>query len=215
MQVDTSDLKPNSHAHKRNQAEAQAELLPEKKKVEKVVKGKVRRKSNPTRKLSDLFISEEAGNVKEYVIGEIVVPTIKRTIYEVVKCTIETIFGIGGSDRNDKPRGSYVSYDKYSRSSSRREEERRYSGGTRTRSGYSFDDIILPNKATADDVLDRMDEIIEEYGMVSVADMYDLVGESSNYTDNKYGWTNLGSAGSVRLSNGEYILKLPKALPLN
>ena len=50
--------------------------------------------------------------------------------------------------------------------------------------------------------------------MVSVADLYDLVGISGNYTDNKYGWTNLRNSDVQRVRDG-YLLKLPKALPFD
>ena len=60
-----------------------------------------------------------------------------------------------------------------------------------------------------------MDELIETYGMVSVMDLYDLVGVSGNYTDNKYGWVNIKNAEPVRTMGGGYMLKLPKAIPLN
>ena len=59
-----------------------------------------------------------------------------------------------------------------------------------------------------------MDELIDTYGSVSVADMYDLVGMSCNYTDNKYGWTNLRNAEPVRVRDG-YLLKMPKATPID
>jgi hypothetical protein len=41
-----------------------------------------------------------------------------------------------------------------------------------------------------------------------------LVGITGNYTDNKYGWTDIRSASVNRTRDG-YALKLPKALPLN
>ena len=56
--------------------------------------------------------------------------------------------------------------------------------------------------------------MIDTYGIVSVADMYDLVGIATNYTDNKYGWTNLRNAEPIRVANG-YMLKLPKAGPID
>jgi hypothetical protein len=60
-----------------------------------------------------------------------------------------------------------------------------------------------------------MDDIINRYGVVSVGDLYDLAGISTtNYTVNKYGWTNIRSAHVVRTRDG-YLLKLPRALPLN
>ena len=58
-----------------------------------------------------------------------------------------------------------------------------------------------------------MCEAIETYQMVSVADLYDLVGVTGDYTDNKYGWTNLRNAKVVRVRDG-YMIDLPKALPI-
>ena len=59
-----------------------------------------------------------------------------------------------------------------------------------------------------------MDELIDRYEVVSVADLYELVGITGNYTDNKYGWTNIRNAEVVRVRDG-YVLKLPKATPIN
>ena len=66
----------------------------------------------------------------------------------------------------------------------------------------------------AEEVITKMDELIDTYGMVSVADLYDLVGKTSEYTDNKYGWTNIRTAEVIRVRDG-YMLKLPKVTPIN
>ena len=42
----------------------------------------------------------------------------------------------------------------------------------------------------------------------------DLVGVTGNYTDNKYGWTNIRNAEVVRVRDG-YRIKLPRALPID
>ena len=60
-----------------------------------------------------------------------------------------------------------------------------------------------------------MEEIIATYGLVSVADFYELVGVPSNYTDNNYGWSNLRNAYVDRLRDGGYIIKLPRAFQLD
>ena len=73
---------------------------------------------------------------------------------------------------------------------------------------------MLDNRGEAEEVLSRMDELIAAYGLVSVADLYDLVGITGDYTDNKYGWTDIRNASVVRVKNG-YMIKMPKALPLN
>ena len=59
-----------------------------------------------------------------------------------------------------------------------------------------------------------MDEIMEEYGIVRVADLFDLVGITGDYTDNKYGWTNIRSAEVVRVRDG-YKIKMPRAMPIH
>ena len=72
---------------------------------------------------------------------------------------------------------------------------------------------MLESRGEAEEVITRMDELIETYGVVSVADLYDLVGKTCEYTDNKYGWTNVRNAEPIRVRDG-WMLRLPKALPL-
>lgn len=182
-----------------------------KKKVEKVVNGTVKtKKKSEMNKLKDLFISEDAANVKSYILMDVLVPAVKKAISDIVTDGVSMIlFGTTGN-RSSRGNSSFISYDKFSR----REDDRRY-GSTRTRSGYSFDDIYLESRGEAEEVLSRMDELIDMYGVVSVADLYDLVGITGNYTDNKYGWTNIRNAEPVRAMGGGYMLKLPKALPIN
>ena len=114
-----------------------------------------------------------------------------------------------GKDRR-RDSGSRVSYTKYYE----RDRDREYDRNRSRRSVYDYDDIILDTRREAEDVLNRMDDLIDAYGMVSVADLYDLVGVSGNYTDNKYGWTNLRNA-EVRRTRDGYLIKLPKALPFD
>ena len=196
------DYKPNSHRSKEEQN------LPEKK-IEPVVKGKVTTKKNNVRKLTNTFVTEDIQNVKSYVLMDVLVPAIKKAISDIVTNGIDMLlYGETGRSRR-KTNASVVSYRNYY--DSRREE--RYSS-SRTRTGYSYDDVVLETRGEAEDVLSRMDELIDTYGVVSVADLYDLVGISCNYTDNKYGWTNLRNAEPVRVRDG-YMLNLPKALPID
>ena len=202
------DYKPNSNRYKKEQNNAPAE----RKRVEKVVTGKVRtKKKSEISKLKDTFISEDVSNVKSYIVMDVLIPAAKKAISDIVRDGIDMILygdtrGRGGSSSG----ASYVSYRSYS-DRDRRDDRRESS---RTRVGYDYDDIILESRVEAEEVLQRMDELIETYGIVSVADLYDLVGKSCNYTDNKYGWTNIRNAEPVRVRDG-YLLKMPKAGPIN
>lgn len=196
------EYKANSHKSKEQLA------IPDKK-VEKVVQGTVKaKKKTGIDKFKDNFISEDAANIKSYIIMDVLIPAAKKAIDDIVKNGIDMIL-YGGNDRSSRRPSEYVSYDR--RYSDRGSD--RYRTADRARSGYSYDDVILETRGEAEDVLARMDELIDTYGMVSVADLYDLVGITGNYTDNKYGWKNIRNAEPVRVRDG-YMLRLPKATTL-
>ncbi|MGN1370915.1 MAG: hypothetical protein ACI4XM_01345 [Candidatus Coprovivens sp.] len=197
----SQEYKSNSHKSKENE---------EKKKVDKVVQGKVKaKKKSGVTKFADVFISEDASNVKNYIVMEVLIPAMKKALSDIVTNGIDMIlYGETGVSKK-RSSASRISYTNYY---DRRDE--RSSRLTSIRGGYSYDDIILDNRGEAEDVLARMDELIDTYGIVSVADLYDLVGITGNYTDNKYGWTDIRSAQVVRVRDG-YMIKLPRAIPLN
>ena len=183
----------------------------EKKQITKVTKGAVKtKKKNEMPKLGDMFISEDASKVKSYILMDVLVPTIKKAISDIVKNGVDMILYGEVGQSNKRTYASTVSYRDYydngGRGASRFDDTPR----ARTRVGYNFADIILETRGEAEEVLSSMDELIETYGSVSVADMYDLVGISCEYTDNKYGWKNIRTAEPVRVRDG-YMLKLPKA----
>lgn len=200
--TDLANYKPNSNRSKENKAEEH--------KVEKVVKGPVvTRKKSGFDKLKGEFISDDAKNIKSYVFGEVLIPAIKKAISDIVTDGIAILlYGEsrnGGNRRSTADRVSYRSY--YDNSYDRR-------GSISRATSYSYDDIILNSRGEAEDVLMRMDELMETYGLVRVADLYDLVGITGNYTDNKYGWTNIRNAEIVRVRDG-YMIKMPRAVPID
>lgn len=191
----------NSHKAK---AEKQAV---EKRKVEKVVKGRVKvKKKGELGKFAGMFISEDAGDVKSYILLDVIIPLIKKGITETVDMILYG--GSGSGSRNGSSKISYSSY------YDRRDSDRRAAHSTVRTGRYDFDSIVLESRGEAEEVLDRLCELIDTYKVASVADLYDLVGVDFEYTDNKYGWTNLRNAEVMRVRDG-YTLKLPKALPID
>lgn len=199
-----NNYKPNSHLSKNKSKEGPVK----KEKVEKIVKGAVKAKKKST--LLSMFLSDDVTDIKSYIINDVLIPTTKQAISDIVTNGIDMLFGLDTKKRNKSAasRVSYRSY--YDRDDRDRDRDR-----SRTRTtGYNYDDVILETRGEAEDVLTRLDEIIDIYGMASVADLYDLVGISGQYTDNKYGWTDIRSATSTRVREG-YLLKMPRAIPLN
>lgn len=198
-----------SNSHKSKEAEQKPTTD---KKIEKVVSGTVKsKKKGKMDELKDVFISEDVENVKSYIVMDVLIPAVKKAISDIVRNGIDMILYGDSSTSRKGSTSSKISYRSYYDRDSDRDRDRSY---TRTKTGYNYDDVILDNRGEAEDVLTRMDELISTYGIVSVADLYDLVGITGNYTDNKYGWTDIRNASVVRVREG-YMIKLPKALPLN
>lgn len=201
---ENENYQSNSHKSK---AEANEST---EKKIEKVIAGnaKVKKKSD-SHKLADIFVAKDKAEVMDYLWGDVMVPGIKKILWEIVTGAFDMIL-FGGNGRAKKnTNAGYVSYNNYS--NGRGEPSRDNQSRARTR--YSYGELVLETRGDAEDVMDRLNEAIQEYGMATVADMYDAAGLSCNYTDNKYGWRNLRDAQIVRVRDG-YMLKMPPAGPL-
>ena len=72
----------------------------------------------------------------------------------------------------------------------------------------NVDNILFDSRETAENVLEASKEIINKYGFVTIADMYDLAGLDAPYTGQKYGWVDLKEAKIIRVRQG-YELVLP------
>lgn len=200
------DYRPNSHKYREEQRASE-----ERQKVGKVVSGTVKsKKKSGMQKFADRFISEDADNLKSYISEDIIIPGIKNIIEDIVIKGIRILLrGQTGSRKDSNIPGTRVSYrDCYDRDSRSNNYIRANS------SRYSYEDVIFDNIADAKEVLSKMDEIVDTYKMVCVADLYDLVGITASTTDYKYGWTDIRSA-RVESTREGYLLKLPKALPLD
>lgn len=205
------EYKSNSYRSKETQKNDN--VKPEDRKIEKVVTGVVKtKKKSKFSQAMDNFISEDAKNVKSYVFGEVLIPAIKKAISDIVTDGIDIILYGEARGRNKRSTADRVSYRSYydDRGGRNRMNERQ----AIMAGSYSYDDIILSTRGEAEDVLSRMDELIETYGLVRVADLYDLVGITGNYTDNKYGWMNIRNAEIIRVRDG-YMIKMPRAVPID
>ena len=209
-EVDVTKLYDNLPDNSHKARDEKKASVQEEKRVEKVVRGKVKTQKNNKRKLADLFISEDAGNIKNYIFLDVIIPAVKKAIYDLVVGALDmSLYGGrgGGGRRSTADKVSYRDYNSVSRRDTRSYES------ARTTSGYSYDDIVLETRGEAEAVLSRMDEIMEEYEIVRVADLYDLVGITGEHTDNKYGWTNIRNAKIVRVRDG-WKIEMPRALPI-
>lgn len=203
------DYKPNSHKYKEEQKQ---KALEEKKRVEKITTGKVtvKKKGEMSKFAGKIISQEDVGNIRSYLIDDVIIPTIKNTIWDAFTNSLDMVL-FGGTGRGKKKSSANkISYRDYY---DKRDDRRRY-GQSRVNSLYDLDDIVLESRGEAERVLDQMSELIDTYKFVRVSDLYDLIGESCDYTANNYGWSNLRNADVIHTRDG-YKLKLPRALPID
>ena len=181
------------------------------KKLEKVVKGEVKKKSGTGKILSNEFVKEEPSYVRDYILGEVVLPAVKNLIADIINNGVSMfLFGETRAPRrgDNRDRGRYSQRDRgYQRDEYDEPRERRYHNRMRY---DDFSDYKLETRRDAIEVLDELRGYIDEYGQVEVARFFELIGEDSQGVDNDYGWTSLDHAyiDSVR---GGFIIEFPKA----
>jgi len=214
------ELPSNSHESRA----APDDKRPEKR-ILKVVDGSeggvVRRKKSSGSRLRELFLGDDPASVLEYVVKDVMIPAAKDMITDAFAQGIERFFfGENARPRRRPTSGtsvfgntsqSHTNYTRYSSSSSRPEER---PVARRNRSSRDFDDIIIPNRGQAEEVLDQLKDIVDKYEAASVKDLYEIVGVDFHHTDAKWGWTNLEDARIRRVSNG-YLLELPRTEALD
>ncbi len=72
--------------------------------------------------------------------------------------------------------------------------------------------IAYESKEKAEEVIDKMAECIEQYGHVTIAELYKLSDKGSNieYMDYKYGWTDISKIHMRTERNGTCYVKFGK-----
>lgn len=187
-------------------------------KFEKVITGTVIKRKKPLgRRLMDTFFSTDSSSVVGYLGKEVLLPALQNLVIDFVTQGIEkAVHGDSYTPRPRSARGTsgprtHISYDRPSsivRSTSISPASAPRRPVTQA-SAFDIGEIILGTKLEAQVVIEKLGEAIEEYGAVTVANLNDLIGQTSAYTDHKWGWTDLVDLRLKRVSEG-YLLVLPE-----
>lgn len=206
------NYKPNSNRYNELKAQQSIEEA-NSKKLESVVSGNVSmRKKTTLKKVADIFFQKDINDVKSYLIMDVLIPEIRDALYNLVMNGLDMMLYDGKRTRKSSSNTMRVNYSaKYNNQTSIPESS---NSSPRTKSGLNFDDVVFDDRMDAEEVLNQMLNIIEQYDSVSVADFCELAGIPGEYTDRKYGWTSLGAAEVKPISGGGYILKLPRVILL-
>lgn len=188
-------------------------LTAQKKEVSKVTKGKVKTsEKSALKKFGEAFIEDDMADIKSYVISDVIIPAIKNLIFDSFIGSLEMML-FGTTSRASKSRnggkngsGTYVSYNKFSDNRSRRADD------SRSSDRLDYQAVIFEEKADAEEVLDTLRNLIEDYGQATIGDFYDAAGitPDNNFSKNEeYGWYDLNRA-YVRSNRDGFFISLPK-----
>lgn len=181
-----------------------------------VVTGEVKTKRRSLfKRFTDTFFKENIKDVKTYVIQDVVIPAICEGITDAITSAAGMLFLGEATRRTRRPgptnNGSKISYDKMYNGRSER-----MPSSARSKVAYDFDDIWFESRGDAEIVLENMYDILNsEYRQVTVADLYDLLGKSTTFTQNKYGWRDLRGARVAGSPSRGYFLDLPRPMALD
>lgn len=208
-----AELTGNSHKERR-----ETEKVEDREPVQKIIEGKVVSRPVPWyKRFARSMVAEDANTVGEYVLVDVVLPATKNLILEIVAQSVERfLFGTTrGRMRRSGPVGSVfrdrepVNYSRFAE----REPRNLRSMSHRARATHDFNEIVLEHRPEANDVIDALVDLIGRYGVATVADLYDLVGTTGSYADQRWGWTDLLGA-DVRQVPGGFLLDLPAPEPI-
>jgi len=199
------EFKGNSNVNKKPQQ-------PEREKLPQITKNVSVKKENEFKKFKKNFFAEDARTVKGQVFTSVIIPGIQRLITDMVKTGIDVLIYGGRSKDSRDSRGGNISYSSYyDRNGS--SGHNKIPAAAYKSNAFSFNEVVLFDRGEAEEVLMSLRDQIERYGMASIADFYDMVGQSAPYTANKYGWRDLRDTGIDRVRDG-YSINFPKAMPL-
>lgn len=192
---------------------------PEESDIEPVLDGAstTRRKRPLGKRFVESFFSGEAPkSVMGYVVAEVLIPAAKDMIRDAGQEALDRILyrngGDGGSRSRRRRDSPYVSYDRYAsnKTTVRRDDPReRPSLSNRARAMHDFDEIVIPTRAEANEIIDRMYDRLKRYEQVTLAEFYKFTGNTPEYTDENWGWTDLRGVEPKKVRDG-FIVDLPR-----
>lgn len=186
-------------------------------KLERVVTdGVIKRKKSLGRRLKETFFSGSSDSVIGYLAKDVLIPALQDLLTDFVKQGIEkAVYGEVQSSRT--VRGSsarvreHVGYNRIStgRSAIARSEPTPVRRSISQPSSYLIEEVVVRDKIQVQLIANRLLETLEEYEAVTVANLNELLGDTSTVTDYKWGWTDL-STMAVKAVSGGYLLLMPE-----
>ena len=174
------------------------------------------RPRSPWSKMRVLFIGSDPADVGQHLLRDVIVPSIKDLLFDMV--TEGASLSLYSDSRRPVGRGRNSGGTQYHRpvvnDRRSREPERPRELDRRERATHDFSNFTFRNAGQAEVIADTLYDRLAEYGTVTVADFYNAMGMTPEFTDENYGWTDLRGTKVTKVRDG-YVLMLPRTEQLD
>lgn len=188
-----------------------------KEKLKPVVKSKVTiKKPSIWSRTKGALTDSDSESVMSYILYDVAIPSIKTFITDAVSSGIQMLLWGGNNVPGNVNRYNGRSYTPYNSINNR---SNIHIGGrplnaqpnyARPRQKSMLDELIFESRTDAEMVLSDMSNHINQYGSISVLDLYDLIGKTTDHTANNFGWVHLEGVYIGPARGGGFLLTLPQ-----
>lgn len=183
------------------------------KKLEKVVTGEVKKVKKPiSARFKDIFLGGDFKTSTEYVVSDVLLPALRNLVVDTITKGVDRLI-YGEHSRRPPTSRQYTDY------RSRAIYRAPYSAGSgplpsaylpnqprgidRWKTNRDAESVIVGTRTEAEAVVDTITTIVDQYGVVSIADLNEILGiEGSPHTDNKWGWTHISKLEITQVREG-------------
>lgn len=188
--------------------------IPAKKKVEAVIPPGARKVDRPaTRRFFDFLFAESPKELGKKVARDVIVPRLKMAAEEAFNNFLAGMLWSGGQNRplGGMVQGTVLRAGGTSYSAVSTQAAMLAARGALPPSSTvaNYQDLVVPTQQYAETLLANMYDLLNQYRVVAVADLYEAAALTPGPADEKYGWTSFDGARISHDPNG-YRLELPR-----
>lgn len=164
------------------------------------------RRISPVKEVFRAIFPGGFAEVKQRLVWDIFVPWAQDALHTGWEGLGDVIFpGSGRSGKSSTPSvPEHYSYD----------QQYRVTTPSYSYGGNSVDMWPMRTEKEAQDTLQNLHAAMMEYGVVSLLDFNEAVGNPTRPTQDYYGWTNINSAKVQRVRDG-WVISMPPASPIS
>lgn len=218
------DFPSNSLKGRLPQSDFPPPNAPERPKLEKIIDGNVTQRKKPWAKRTiGMLIVQDIRTTGVNLFNDVLIPSLRDLAFDMVQGAASSTFGVDirrasttsltrfvqGQQRSVQTASPQTNYNAISRPASTR-PPMGLTAAQLVPETITIDDLVFDDRGQAERVLEGLDNLIEEYGQASVWDLYEMVGISTDFVQQKWGWRNMQGASVTRTRDQRYALTLPK-----